>query len=315
MRSWYIKKADGSLYGPHPLEHLVLWAKEARVEPTDQLSSDRVTWQPADSVPELELDYIILLPDDHQYGPIHQETLIELVHEGELPSSTPVRHRLSGLVHEAGYWIAEALLATRDRPVPATDIVTPETPAVSTPAWETEPSGDVAKWQQLFETEQRERNAEREELTSALAHAKQAFQEAANARDRFRFQLRQAEDRLAALGETSQEENTANRHATRETELVAAYDRLQKQYETTVDTLEKEQQKVAKLEHDLADRTEALHRVTQTSASERDAVRTQLDGLQQDLETLKEEHQSLLKKYRELNDQYFKLKTASSEPT
>ena len=54
METWYVKSADGSVYGPTDRASLVQWAREGRIDPSGSVSCDRVSWLQAPLMPELE---------------------------------------------------------------------------------------------------------------------------------------------------------------------------------------------------------------------------------------------------------------------
>ncbi len=81
---WYLKKADGAVYGPVALEDLKHWAIDGRVDPDDQLSDDQIHWSPAPQLAALEMDCLLRLPDGQQYGPVHRNLLREFILEGEI---------------------------------------------------------------------------------------------------------------------------------------------------------------------------------------------------------------------------------------
>jgi hypothetical protein len=89
--SWYLKKADGEIYGPVPLTDVACWAMDGRVDPQDTLSPDQEAWLPAVEMPELEMDCLVQLDGGEVYGPIHRLLLCDLILEGDLLPDQPVR--------------------------------------------------------------------------------------------------------------------------------------------------------------------------------------------------------------------------------
>ncbi len=104
---WYLKKSDGDIFGPVAEDELKEWAAEGRISPDDQLSSDQRLWQPAPEVPALNMDWVVELPDDQRYGPLHLMAMVELVQHGFLPADAPIQHKSTDERHI----LSEALLS------------------------------------------------------------------------------------------------------------------------------------------------------------------------------------------------------------
>ncbi len=90
--TWYLRKLDGTVYGPVALEELSHWASDGRIEPTDSVSSDQVNWLDVSQQSELEMDWTIQLPEGEVYGPVHRMYLAELILEGDIPPEISVRN-------------------------------------------------------------------------------------------------------------------------------------------------------------------------------------------------------------------------------
>lgn len=109
MANWYLRKHDGSEYGPTSLDALRQWAEDGRIAPEDQLSQDRADWVPAPSVEALEMHYEIVLESGERYGPLHLLALRELVEDGAIDSTTPIRHTLTNKTKCAGDHLLDML--------------------------------------------------------------------------------------------------------------------------------------------------------------------------------------------------------------
>jgi len=93
--SWFLRKADGAVFGPVELSELRLWSVDGRIDPRDEISEDERTWVPAANLAELALNWFI--PDGPaMLGPYHAMTIAELVAQGQIPPSHPVRRRDNG---------------------------------------------------------------------------------------------------------------------------------------------------------------------------------------------------------------------------
>ncbi len=108
---WYIlKAADREVHGPIPLDQLRSWASEAKISPLDKVSNDdRESWVRAPMVPELQMDWLIDMPDNTLYGPTSVGTLQEFLATGEIDEHVMVINCLdgsSGRLHEQPFYSA-----------------------------------------------------------------------------------------------------------------------------------------------------------------------------------------------------------------
>lgn len=89
---WYLLKVSGNeIFGPAPLGQLRIWAAEAKISPMDRVScDDRKTWQRAPMVTELQMDWLVEMPDGFLYGPTSVGTLQEFLATGEIDERTTV---------------------------------------------------------------------------------------------------------------------------------------------------------------------------------------------------------------------------------
>lgn len=97
--SWYLRKADQTIYGPVSFDILRRWAADGRIVSEDHVSEDEVTWRPAPDLASLEMDWFIDLPEGQSYGPLHLMALAELVRDGTIVAANRVTHRPTGLSH------------------------------------------------------------------------------------------------------------------------------------------------------------------------------------------------------------------------
>jgi hypothetical protein len=95
---WYLLKAqDHDVYGPVKLEQLQSWAAEAKIAPLDKVSHDnRESWVRAPMVPELQMDWLIEMPDNYLYGPTSVGTIQEFLATGEIDGNVTVINCLEG---------------------------------------------------------------------------------------------------------------------------------------------------------------------------------------------------------------------------
>ncbi len=91
-----MRAADGTVYGPVDLQALKEWGLQGRIEPEDEISSDGQNWIPAESLPDLEMDWLVRLEDGALYGPFNLALLPGLVANGDIPESAALEHRHTG---------------------------------------------------------------------------------------------------------------------------------------------------------------------------------------------------------------------------
>lgn len=93
---WYLfKVSENEVFGPAPLSQLRIWAAEAKISPMDRVSSDnRRSWHRAPMVTELQMDWLVEMPDGFLYGPTSVGTLQEFLATGEIDEHTTVINTL-----------------------------------------------------------------------------------------------------------------------------------------------------------------------------------------------------------------------------
>ena len=101
---WYLLKVqDHEIFGPAPLDQLRLWASGAKISPMDRVSNDdRRTWLHAPMILELQMDWLIEMPDNFLYGPTNIGTLQEFLALGEIDENVTVINARDGLHSRIG---------------------------------------------------------------------------------------------------------------------------------------------------------------------------------------------------------------------
>jgi len=95
---WHLKKHDnGEIFGPVPFGRIVEWAGTAQIAPQDSVSSDGEVWTKAPMIPELKMDWIVKLDDDHYYGPTTVGAVLEFFENGEINGDTAIIDCCSGI--------------------------------------------------------------------------------------------------------------------------------------------------------------------------------------------------------------------------
>ena len=87
---WYVRSAEGAVYGPSDRETLAQWAREGRIDPSGFVSQDRLEWIPAQLMAELEMTWIVEAEPGKFFGPFNREVVIRLAADGQLPPGATV---------------------------------------------------------------------------------------------------------------------------------------------------------------------------------------------------------------------------------
>jgi hypothetical protein len=96
--TWHlIKAANNEEYGPMSSDSLMALAAEAKISPMDKLSNDgRQSWRRAPMVRELQMDWLIQMPDQYLYGPTNIATMQEFLATGEIDESVTLINCVDG---------------------------------------------------------------------------------------------------------------------------------------------------------------------------------------------------------------------------
>lgn len=82
--NWYVKNADGKVFGPADDEKILSWVKDGRVDPFAGVSNDLKTWKLASLEPSFEMDWIVENDPGQFYGPTHRAVVEDLANSGSL---------------------------------------------------------------------------------------------------------------------------------------------------------------------------------------------------------------------------------------
>lgn len=95
--NWFLKKHDnGEVFGPVHFDKIREWARSAQVNPQDMLSNDRTIWTKAPMIPDLKMDWLVVVGDNLLYGPTTSEALLEFDQIGEITPETPLVNCCTG---------------------------------------------------------------------------------------------------------------------------------------------------------------------------------------------------------------------------
>ena len=85
-KEWFVRTEDGRVYGPADIASLVAWAKDGRIEPSGFVSRDRLSWVPAQLMPELEMKWLVETEPGKVFGPFNRALVVSLFSRGALPA-------------------------------------------------------------------------------------------------------------------------------------------------------------------------------------------------------------------------------------
>ena len=259
--NWYLRKPDGSEYGPVTTSELLRWATQSRIVAGNGVSSDRETWQKVEDIPELEMNWMAQRPDGREYGPFNIAATRELFEHDVLPADAMLTNRTT------------RQSVTVDQVLNEEDLFVEDTEPESPPE-EPEPEEAPAK-------KPGKRNASRVEKTEEEPVEEPEEQPEDAPED--------------SADETPEEEEEEEEEEPESTEEVP--EETDPELEALNAQVEKLQAKLDKARSDLrqnrkertAEKTEAESAATALTA-ERDEAQKELAQLQQEIEALREKH-------------------------
>jgi hypothetical protein len=101
-RQWHLRRQDGTVYGPVAITRLCEWAAECRITPDHLVSSDGNTWLAAHEVPELDMNWLVTLPNGRACGPLNVFAVNHLIRKGDLDPASVAQNCHTGRCSPAG---------------------------------------------------------------------------------------------------------------------------------------------------------------------------------------------------------------------
>ena len=89
-KDWFVRTADGSVYGPATIETMIEWSRDGRIDPSGFVSRDRLNWEPAQLMPELEMKWLVEAEPGKVFGPFNRALVSSLFSNGSLPKNSKV---------------------------------------------------------------------------------------------------------------------------------------------------------------------------------------------------------------------------------
>ena len=93
---WYVRKPDGSVYGPETAAVLLEWAAESRIVSGNEVSRDKKHWIAAEDLPYLQMDWMAESPDGGRYGPFNVLATRELCEHEVLSEDAALKNIKTG---------------------------------------------------------------------------------------------------------------------------------------------------------------------------------------------------------------------------
>ena len=87
---WYVRSEEGAVYGPASSASLLDWVRDGRVDPSGYVSRDRINWVPPQTLPELEMDWLVETELGRFFGPFHRDLVKRIVADGSVPQGARV---------------------------------------------------------------------------------------------------------------------------------------------------------------------------------------------------------------------------------
>lgn len=282
---WYLRKQDQTVYGPVTLDALQAWARGGRIQPDDQLSPDRQTWQPAPSLADLHMEWLIDLGDGERFGPVHVLALAELVRESSVPADVLVQHVSDGRISQLAAVALPAVLAVPPPPPP--------------------PDPELARL----------RAALQDSDARIVELVKQAAIQPDDESPRLRQALAKAEERIAeletkcqAVAKVEMADGSVDTATLLQSfrELSQNYDRLLGKLNTKSEELATALESHARATKDLKAQLASAQDHAQKDRRETDAMRVRYVELEQ-------AHVEVVRAYRDLNDRYIRLRQQQAD--
>ncbi len=299
---WYIRKADGAIYGPATMVQLKEWVSDGRIEPDDKLSIDEESWTPAVEQPELQMEYLILFPDGQVYGPVHQGVLVQLIQDADIAADQLVRHvptdhEMTAQEASTHQWEAPAPAAPRVDPSPSAPVsdaaqITDADVAVAVAEARAETAAEYYERLQVVE-------AEKSALAAAVEARDRELEEANQAAQAARLEIIHAKkaeiatlrDRIQELEDTQQDRAVIEALESQVAELSGERDAARAELAEQTSQLERLKDRAAGLEKQLTDALAQLDEqaAAQPDTSRQEALEEELSQARLEMERVQEE--------------------------
>ncbi len=343
---WFVKKEDGSSFGPIELAELRDWAAEGRIAPEDQVSTDQQNWSPSHENLDLHMDWTIDFEDGTTYGPIHLLAFADFVMEGIIGLEAGVKN----IRHDISYALGEVLLpalvksnanlrsaidklASAPPPQEPTKPPAPTPPPVEAapavnaleddqPERTEKPSTaikDIAserkraeRWESLYKQESEKSEKREAELNDKARDMQRQILELTTELDEVKSKLHNLEkmnselEKIEALAENSTEDRFESLKSNYR-RLLDSYNHISLQYDQLGNHFSDQSKEIDELREAKAAILATADRRTRDSLDEVQREREEADRARTKLSILEKDYKELLKSYREMNDQVIRM--------
>lgn len=314
--NWYLRKSDGTVYGPVDDSTLYQWATEGRVAPEDHLSKDQQAWSPAHDLPDLQMDWLIAMEDGSLYGPLHLSALRDLVADGSLNTQTRLTHKTTGAVQSL-----DEALTTPEEPVilpPPAPIEPAQALPSATAAPERAEWKEIAQSKDFFEREANKWRKMYEDEHASSVRREKALDERVNemrknelasrlAIEQMQRKLTHIEDSYNTLKQTV-ESNSKDDKTTQLVAMMESYQEMSLQFDTLMQQLTSKSREIQTL---IQSRAETEKRAEEQVRQMEDIVRrerAEADSARSRMAEMEENHLDLGKAYRDLNERFIRMR-------
>ena len=93
---WFLRTAGDTVYGSISLATLCDWAERGRLRPDNEISRNARDWVPAESIPDLKMDWLVAHKSGDMYGPFNLLSVPDLLRRGLVDQDAVLRNRITG---------------------------------------------------------------------------------------------------------------------------------------------------------------------------------------------------------------------------
>ena len=109
--AWFLRTGDGSVYGPLDVTQLRSWAEDCRVAPGNEVSLDKKSWVKVESLPEVDMNWMVELANGKAFGPINAKAITDFLKSGAVLPNSKVYHKSTGEKTTADKLLSSSKLA------------------------------------------------------------------------------------------------------------------------------------------------------------------------------------------------------------
>lgn len=218
---WYLRTEDGSVYGPVTIPVMRDWAAQSRVAPGDNVSPDGVNWLKAETVPELKMEWMAVLPDGSSYGPFNVLAVPNLHKNGSIPADASLVHAASG------------------KTVKVAELIQMEHEDSKTPPGEPELNEALATLRRKYDALQEQSSRREKQFTKQIASMTAELESARTAVEELKSRERACTEQILSL-ESGVETSSKELEGTIEqlTQLNAHYEQLKQESARQIEELD-----------------------------------------------------------------------------